>query len=267
MSIYPSMAYFTVYEAGYHSSPWFWFLDNNMNRKLCWLLRLFPVFMWSSTSSKSMYYWSILTDKCNCCHFRVCITVSASVLMHLFWQRFQFYNHTNWKFITVFKDNIKETRFLLRSCRKRSKEKLCPPAPTIADPHGDAYSTVDECAGMFPRVCLDQSFASTPDTAAVGPKDGSMMMVECDLYSEPADALGAATRNALPDISPYACFYGAPKHQVLKVGWLDKLSPQGWVRFHCIFTCCKYSCPTQIRSLHDLSLWFSVQHSSGRGTA
>ncbi|XP_072233103.1 arf-GAP with Rho-GAP domain, ANK repeat and PH domain-containing protein 2 [Leuresthes tenuis] len=125
-----------------------------------------------------------------------------------------------------------------RKQRNRPKEKLRPPAPTIADPHGDAYSTVDECAGMFPRVCLDQSFASTPDTAAVGPEDGSMMMVECDLYSEPADALGAVTRNALPDISPYACFYGAPKHQVLKVGWLDKLSPQGkcvfqrrWVRF------------------------------------
>ncbi|KAM4536920.1 arf-GAP with Rho-GAP domain, ANK repeat and PH domain-containing protein 2 isoform 1-T3 [Odontesthes bonariensis] len=125
-----------------------------------------------------------------------------------------------------------------RKQRKKPMDKPCPPAPTIPDPNADEYSTVDECAGMFPRVCLDQGFASTPDTAAVGPKDGSMTMVECELYSKPADALGAVTKNALPDISPYACFYGAPKHQVLKVGWLDKLSPQGkcvfqrrWVRF------------------------------------
>lgn len=61
-------------------------------------------------------------------------------------------------------------------------------------------------------------------------------MVDCDLYSEPADAVG--NKPALADISPYACFYGAPKHQVFKAGWLDKLSPQGkcvfqrrWVRF------------------------------------
>lgn len=79
---------------------------------------------------------------------------------------------------------------------------------------------------------MDQSLAVTPESLAVGPaasgpKDGSLIMVECDLYSDPADAVGDVTRNALPDISPYACFYGAPKHKVLKVGWLDKLSPQG----------------------------------------
>uniref|UniRef100_A0A667YWN2 ArfGAP with RhoGAP domain, ankyrin repeat and PH domain 2 n=1 Tax=Myripristis murdjan TaxID=586833 RepID=A0A667YWN2_9TELE len=51
----------------------------------------------------------------------------------------------------------------------------------------------------------------------------------------------AAIVNVLPvtsDISPYACFYGPPKQQLIKAGWLDKLSPQGncvfqrrWVRF------------------------------------
>uniref|UniRef100_A0A8C4H3R2 Arf-GAP with Rho-GAP domain, ANK repeat and PH domain-containing protein 2 n=1 Tax=Dicentrarchus labrax TaxID=13489 RepID=A0A8C4H3R2_DICLA len=110
---------------------------------------------------------------------------------------------------------------------KELKEKGSPPAPpTIPDPYKDEYSTVDECATILPQA------------AASGPKDESLIMVECDLYSEPAEALGGEARNALPDISPYACFYGAPKNQVLKVGWLDKLSPQGkcvfqrrWVRF------------------------------------
>ncbi|CAG5929182.1 unnamed protein product [Menidia menidia] len=113
-----------------------------------------------------------------------------------------------------------KAKMIQRKPRKKSPEKVCPPAPTVPDPYEDEYSTVDECAGI------------------PGPEDGSMVMVDCDLYSEPADALGAVTKNAMPDISPYACFYGAPKPQVLKVGWLDKLSPQGncvfqkrWVRF------------------------------------
>lgn len=108
--------------------------------------------------------------------------------------------------------------------QKESTEKGSPPA--IPDRFKDEYSTVEECVGILPQAGLDPSFAVTPE-AASGPKDGSLIMVECDLYSEPADTLGGATRNAQPDISPYACFYGAPKLQTLKVGWLDKLSPQG----------------------------------------
>lgn len=112
------------------------------------------------------------------------------------------------------------------SKQKESKDKGSPPAPTIPDQ--DEYSTVDECAGILPRPSSDLNFAVSPESAAVGPAasgptDGSLIMVDCELYSDPADAM----RNAMPDISPYACFYGAPKHQVLKVGWLDKLSPQG----------------------------------------
>lgn len=91
---------------------------------------------------------------------------------------------------------------------------------------------MDECASILPQAGLDPSFAVTSEALAAGPagsgpKDNSLIMLECDLYSEPMDTLGGLGRNALPDISPYACFYGAPKHQVLKVGWLDKLSPQG----------------------------------------
>ncbi|XP_073331305.1 arf-GAP with Rho-GAP domain, ANK repeat and PH domain-containing protein 2 [Pagrus major] len=142
------------------------------------------------------------------------------------------------------KDKIKQRKQRKKSPKqKESKDKVPPPAPTIPDPYTDEYSTVEDCASILPRASLDQSFAVTPVSLAVGaaasgPQDDSLIMVDCDLYSEPADALGGVTRNALPDISPYACFYGAPKHQVLKVGWLDKLSPQGkcvfqrrWVRF------------------------------------
>lgn len=110
---------------------------------------------------------------------------------------------------------------------------MSPPAPAIPDPYGDDYSTVDECAAVLPQACVDQSFSKTPDpAAAVGPaasgsNNKSLIMVNCDLYSQAADSVGAAEKSGLPDISPYACFYGVPKQQVLKVGWLDKLSPQG----------------------------------------
>ncbi|TMS02253.1 Arf-GAP with Rho-GAP domain, ANK repeat and PH domain-containing protein 2 [Larimichthys crocea] len=147
-----------------------------------------------------------------------------------------------------FKDKIKRKKQRIKiPKRTESKEKEAPPAPpappTIPDHLEDEYSTLEECAGILPEAGVDQSLAVTPESLAVGPaasgpKDGSLIMVECDLYSDPADAVGDVTRNALPDISPYACFYGAPKHKVLKVGWLDKLSPQGkcvfqrrWVRF------------------------------------
>ncbi|XP_037614680.1 arf-GAP with Rho-GAP domain, ANK repeat and PH domain-containing protein 2 [Sebastes umbrosus] len=140
-----------------------------------------------------------------------------------------------------FKDKIKQRKQRKKPPkRKQSKEKESPPAPAILDPYKDEYSTVDDCAGILRRVSFEQNLPVSPEGLAVGPaasgpQDGALMMVECDLYSEPADAL---PRNALADISPYACFYGAPKHQVLKVGWLDKLSPQGncvfqrrWMRF------------------------------------
>ncbi|KAM9836340.1 arf-GAP with Rho-GAP domain, ANK repeat and PH domain-containing protein 2 [Aulostomus maculatus] len=124
--------------------------------------------------------------------------------------------------------------------QNKAKEKDSPPAPPVPDPYQDEYSTVDDCASILLRPSFDQSLP--PDIPAVGagasgpaPQDSSLIMVECDLYSVALDPQGG---NALPDISPYACFYGAPNTIVLKVGWLDKLSPQGncvfqrrWVRF------------------------------------
>nr|XP_046237529.1 arf-GAP with Rho-GAP domain, ANK repeat and PH domain-containing protein 2 isoform X2 [Scatophagus argus] len=143
-----------------------------------------------------------------------------------------------------FRDKLKQKKKRKKMPKQKvSKGGGSPPAPAIPDSDEDKYSTVDECANVLSQTGLERSFAATPESLAFGPaasglKDGSLDMVECDLYTEPADALGAATRNTLPDISPYACFYGAPKHQVLKAGWLDKLSPQGncvfqrrWVRF------------------------------------
>ncbi|KAM9425205.1 arf-GAP with Rho-GAP domain, ANK repeat and PH domain-containing protein 2 isoform 1-T3 [Pholidichthys leucotaenia] len=144
-----------------------------------------------------------------------------------------------------FKEKIKLKKKRQKSPkRKKSKVKELLPPSAVPDPYSDDYSTVEECVRILPLASSNQSFAATSDPAAVGPaasgsKDESLIMVDCDLYSEPADALGGVEKSALPDISPYACFYGGPKHQVLKVGWLDKLSPQGkcvfqrrWVRFN-----------------------------------
>lgn len=82
---------------------------------------------------------------------------------------------------------------------------------------------MDECASIVTRVPLDRRALEGPESLSAAPQEASVNMAECEVYSEPADSVA----NAMPDISPYACFYGAPRHQVLKVGWLDKLSPQG----------------------------------------
>lgn len=115
---------------------------------------------------------------------------------------------------------------------KEPKDEASPPAPAIPGRFKDEYSTVDECTSILSQAVLNPRHWATPESLTVGPaapgqQEDSLNMVECDLYSQPADAVGGANRNIMPDISPYACFYGAPKHQVLKRGWLDKLSPQG----------------------------------------
>lgn len=96
-------------------------------------------------------------------------------------------------------------------------------------PDEDEYSTVN----VVPPTIMGRRFSSVPDAAAAvgsasaGPKHEPLIMVDCDLYSQHADGLTSIAKREQPDISPYACFYGGPKQQVLKVGWLDKLSPQG----------------------------------------
>ncbi|XP_028331041.1 arf-GAP with Rho-GAP domain, ANK repeat and PH domain-containing protein 2 [Gouania willdenowi] len=137
--------------------------------------------------------------------------------------------------------DIKDKKKEKKQRKKSQKEKKIKTLPVlnVQDSYEDEYSTVEECARILPLASTDPSFSSLPDTTvpmgpvASGPKGGSLNIVECDLYSEATDAMGVAM-----EISPYACFYSAPKHQVLKVGWLEKLSPQGncvfqrrWVRF------------------------------------
>ncbi|XP_076016093.1 arf-GAP with Rho-GAP domain, ANK repeat and PH domain-containing protein 2 isoform X2 [Genypterus blacodes] len=156
-----------------------------------------------------------------------------------------------------FKDKIKAKKLRKKVSKHKdpprkqddSKEKEPPPAPVsvpdIPNAYEEEYSTVDECAIMLQHANQDQSVMATGDSIAISPRlasagdapDEPLIMVDCELYSEPADAREGLVRNA-SDISPYACFYGAAKQQPVKAGWLDKLSPQGkcvfqrrWVRF------------------------------------
>ncbi|KAK7909784.1 hypothetical protein WMY93_014468 [Mugilogobius chulae] len=135
------------------------------------------------------------------------------------------------------KDKIKPKK--LRKKSPKPKEIKKKPPPPIPEPDMEEYSTVEECARILSHSSMDITVAGTSnDTSIPGPQGDSMVTMECELYSQPADTLGRTASNTLPDISPYACFYGAPKHEVFKAGWLDKLSPQGkrvfqrrWVRF------------------------------------
>ncbi|XP_068164232.1 arf-GAP with Rho-GAP domain, ANK repeat and PH domain-containing protein 2 isoform X2 [Antennarius striatus] len=127
--------------------------------------------------------------------------------------------------------------------RKMPKQKeLKADAAPAPDLDTEEYSTVEDCASVLSQVASDHIFSGLPEgqaaagPAASGPQD--LNMVECGLYAAAVSARGDQTHNALPEISPYACFYGVPKDQVVRAGWLDKLSPQGncvfqrrWVRF------------------------------------
>ncbi|XP_068611809.1 arf-GAP with Rho-GAP domain, ANK repeat and PH domain-containing protein 2 [Brachionichthys hirsutus] len=146
------------------------------------------------------------------------------------------------------KDKLRPKHRRKKPQQKEPKEDAPPPPPpppqTVPDLDKEEYSTVEDCASILSRVGSDQSFAAIPEGHASGPKDGPLNMVECELYSAEANAWGGQTQNVLPHISPYACFYGTPKDRLVRVGWLDKLSPQGncvfqrrWVRLdgECLF--------------------------------
>lgn len=100
-----------------------------------------------------------------------------------------------------------------------NRKKAAKPKESQEDPTQipeDEYSTVTEVARIL------SSDGAPGEPAPSGPPVGSLDMVECELYSLATDA-----PEDTPDISPYACFYGAGKSPLLKAGWLDKLSPQG----------------------------------------
>uniref|UniRef100_A0A8C7RRQ5 Arf-GAP with Rho-GAP domain, ANK repeat and PH domain-containing protein 2 n=1 Tax=Oncorhynchus mykiss TaxID=8022 RepID=A0A8C7RRQ5_ONCMY len=101
----------------------------------------------------------------------------------------------------------------------RNKTQVPLPTSTVHNLYEDDYSIVEECTTSW-------ELSNHPLLS------GSL----------PGPALSQNTLPVLPadhadNISPYACFYGAPKTK-LKMGWLDKLSPQGkcvfqrrWVKF------------------------------------
>ncbi|KAF7659895.1 hypothetical protein LDENG_00291330 [Lucifuga dentata] len=157
-----------------------------------------------------------------------------------------------------FKDKIKQKKVRKKMAKHKdlekeqnSSKKNDSPIPSISnipDIDEDEYSTVEDCARILQQTSRDRSVPVTPESFAFGStasgpvsQGESLAMVECDLYSDRAEALGGLIKNTQPvkaDISPYACFYGAPKQKAFKAGWLDKLSPQGncvfqrrWVRF------------------------------------
>lgn len=103
----------------------------------------------------------------------------------------------------------------------KPKESNDDPAQTPKDLEEDEYSTVTECA------CVLTPDGTPSEPFEPSPPEGSLDMVECELYSLSTDTPEGVTTAALSDISPYACFYGPGTTPVLKMGWLDKLSPQG----------------------------------------
>uniref|UniRef100_A0A8K9XQ76 Arf-GAP with Rho-GAP domain, ANK repeat and PH domain-containing protein 2 n=1 Tax=Oncorhynchus mykiss TaxID=8022 RepID=A0A8K9XQ76_ONCMY len=93
----------------------------------------------------------------------------------------------------------------------RNKTQVPLPTSTVHNLYEDDYSIVEECTTSW--ELSNHPLLSVKNTLPVLPADHA------------------------DNISPYACFYGAPKTK-LKMGWLDKLSPQGkcvfqrrWVKF------------------------------------
>ncbi|CAB1317911.1 unnamed protein product, partial [Coregonus sp. 'balchen'] len=133
-----------------------------------------------------------------------------------------------------------------------NKTQVPPHASTVHTVYDNDYTIVEECTANLELSNQPNAATATPEPLLSGPLPGPtlsqvvpMTMVVCDIYSEPFDTLGGLVKNTIPalpadhadNISPYACFYGASKTK-LKMGWLDKLSPQGkcvfqkrWVKF------------------------------------
>ncbi|KAF5902497.1 arf-GAP with Rho-GAP domain, ANK repeat and PH domain-containing protein 2, partial [Clarias magur] len=103
----------------------------------------------------------------------------------------------------------------------------------LLQPYISSQEQANECSLSIAKFLLQPSL-SLPGTKSQVASGG--------VCSEPQDALSRLVKHTLPlhnetSISPYACFYGHAKQSV-KVGWLDKLSPQGnrvfqrrWVKF------------------------------------
>lgn len=97
----------------------------------------------------------------------------------------------------------------------------------------DDYALLQPCIPSLEPAnkCSLGTTKSLPQLAP--PLPGARSQVDSGgVCSEPSNALSQLVHHTLPlykesSISPYACFYRRPKH-FIKMGWLDKLSPQGW---------------------------------------
>ncbi|XP_045077647.1 arf-GAP with Rho-GAP domain, ANK repeat and PH domain-containing protein 2 isoform X1 [Coregonus clupeaformis] len=140
----------------------------------------------------------------------------------------------------------------IKESMNSNKTQVPPHASTVHTVYDNDYTIVEECTANLELSNQPNAATATPEPLLSGPLPGPtlsqvvpMTMVVCDIYSEPFDTLGGLVKNTIPalpadhadNISPYACFYGASKTK-LKMGWLDKLSPQGkcvfqkrWVKF------------------------------------
>lgn len=96
--------------------------------------------------------------------------------------------------------------------------------------HSDDYAVLQPCIPSLEPDCHISTTKSLPQLAP--PLLGAKSQVDSGgVCSKQLDAVPRLVQHTLPvhsetSISPYACYYGGPK-QFIKMGWLDKLSPQG----------------------------------------
>lgn len=93
----------------------------------------------------------------------------------------------------------------------------------------DDYALLQPCGSNQEPAKVFSS--STAKLHSLPPTRATLQVDSASVCREQSDALSRLVQHTLPhpsqsSISPYACFYGQPK-QPMKMGWLDKLSPQG----------------------------------------
>ncbi|XP_047671506.1 arf-GAP with Rho-GAP domain, ANK repeat and PH domain-containing protein 2 isoform X2 [Tachysurus fulvidraco] len=125
----------------------------------------------------------------------------------------------------------------LRKQQAKQQEKVL---ESTSKRFSDDYALLQPCGSNQEPASVCSS--STANLQSLPPTGATLQVDSAGVCREPSDALSRLVKHTLPhpsqsSISPYACFYGQPK-QPLKMGWLDKLSPQGnrvfqkrWVKF------------------------------------
>lgn len=109
----------------------------------------------------------------------------------------------------VFEDHVKTEL-------KSQENKCVESGELVREPE---YSTVDECSHYLRKNNCKAKKQSGNQTQSVKEQTYFRPFDDDQLFAshEP--------------ITPYACFYG-PSVKKIKAGWLDKLSPQGYVIFY-----------------------------------